>query len=157
MSAATRPESVPALALEKALLQFEICACDDTLAELETVLKRAKFDRYVPPDIRQEFVAGFRQRVTKIAVAQTVTDCIDPKDIPVAHGFSRKQGASPGSEDKAQRRLIASPIGRVEPRGFTGAHGCCAQDRRAKQDCAAFRCNAVIGRGRRALRPKTHV
>ena len=80
VSAAIRPESVPALALEKALLQFEICACDDTLAELETVLKRAKFDRYVPPDIRQEFVAGFRQRVTKIAVAQTVTDCIDPND-----------------------------------------------------------------------------
>jgi len=35
VSAAIRPESIPALALEKALLQFEICASDETLAELE--------------------------------------------------------------------------------------------------------------------------
>ncbi len=73
VSAAIRPESVPALALEKALLQFEVCACDETLAELETVLKRPKFDRYVLPEIRQEFTTGFRQRVTKIPVTQTVT------------------------------------------------------------------------------------
>lgn len=80
MSAAIRPESVPALALEKALLQFEVCVCDDTLAELETVLQRPKFDRYVVPDIRREFVAGLRRRVTRIADIQTVTDCVDPKD-----------------------------------------------------------------------------
>jgi putative PIN family toxin of toxin-antitoxin system len=80
VSAAIRPESVPALALEKALLQFEVCACDETLAELETVLKRPKFDNYVRPELRQEFVAGFRQRVTTITVVHTVTDCIDPKD-----------------------------------------------------------------------------
>jgi hypothetical protein len=47
VSVVIRPESVPALALEKALLQFEICASDETLAELETVLMRPKFDPYV--------------------------------------------------------------------------------------------------------------
>jgi predicted nucleic acid-binding protein len=72
VSAAICPESVPALALEKALLQFEVCACDDTLAELETVLQRSKFDRYVAPDVRREFVAGLRHRVARIAVMQTV-------------------------------------------------------------------------------------
>lgn len=80
VSAAIRPESVPALALEKALLQFEICASDETLTELETVLMRPKFDPYVRTDLRREFVAGFRERVTMIAVDQTMTDCIDPKD-----------------------------------------------------------------------------
>lgn len=80
VSAAIRPESVPALALEKALLQFEICASDETLTELETVLMRPKFDRYVPTDLRKEFVTGFRERVTMIAVDQAVTDCNDPKD-----------------------------------------------------------------------------
>jgi len=80
VSAAIRPESVPALALEKALLQFEICASDETLAELETVLMRPKFDPYVRTDLRREFVTGFRERVTMIAVDQTVTDCADPKD-----------------------------------------------------------------------------
>jgi len=80
VSTAIRPESVPALALEKALLQFEICASDETLAELETVLMRPKFDPYVRTDWRREFIAGFRQRVTMIAVDRIVTDCADPKD-----------------------------------------------------------------------------
>jgi len=80
VSAAIRHESVPALALEKALLQFEICASDEAVAELETVLMRPKFDRYVRTDLRREFVTGFRERVTMIAVDQTVTDCADPKD-----------------------------------------------------------------------------
>ncbi len=35
VSAVIRPESVPALAVEKALLQFDVCACDETLSELE--------------------------------------------------------------------------------------------------------------------------
>lgn len=80
VSAAIRPESVPALALEKALLQFELCACDETLAEVEAVLMRSKFDSYVRPELRREFVTGFRQQATMIAVEQIVTDCIDPKD-----------------------------------------------------------------------------
>jgi len=42
ISAAICPQSIPALALEKAFLLFEVCACVETLAELETVLLRAK-------------------------------------------------------------------------------------------------------------------
>lgn len=80
VSAAIRPESVPALALEKALMHFEVCASDDTLAELETVLMRPKFDAYVAVDVRLAFIAGFRQRAIRVVVAQTVTDCPDPKD-----------------------------------------------------------------------------
>jgi hypothetical protein len=38
VSAALRPDSVPALAVEKALLYFEVCASDETWAEFETVL-----------------------------------------------------------------------------------------------------------------------
>jgi len=41
---------------------------------------RPKFDRYVRTGLRQEFVAEFRQRVTMLAVDQTITDCADPKD-----------------------------------------------------------------------------
>ena len=80
VSAAIRPESVPALALEKALLQFEVYACDETLAEVETVLMRSKFDSYVEPDLRREFVVGFRRQFSIIAVDQIVTDCIDRKN-----------------------------------------------------------------------------
>lgn len=80
VSAAIRPESVPALAFEKALLQFEVCASYETLAELSTVLMRSKFDRYAARGLRQAFVDGFRQHATLIAVTQVVTDCADPKD-----------------------------------------------------------------------------
>jgi len=80
VSAAIRPESVPALALEKAFLQFEVCVSNETFAELEAVLMRPKFDRYITTELRLEFIDGFRQQVTNISVTHKVTDCIDPKD-----------------------------------------------------------------------------
>lgn len=78
VSAAIRPESIPALALERAFLLFEVCVCTETLAELEKVLLRTKFDRYAELTEREAFIAGFRERA--VPVSQTVTDCPDPKD-----------------------------------------------------------------------------
>jgi putative PIN family toxin of toxin-antitoxin system len=80
VSAAIRPESIPALALEKAFLLFEVCVCAETLAELETVLLRDKFDRYLDRAEREVFIAGFRECALMLPVSQTVTDCPDPKD-----------------------------------------------------------------------------
>ncbi len=80
VSAAIRPDSVPALAVEKAFLNYDVCVCRETLAELTTVLSRSKFDRYAPPQQRADFVAGFRERAVLINVASTVADCVDPKD-----------------------------------------------------------------------------
>lgn len=80
VSAAIRPDSVPALALEKALLMFEVCISEETLKELETVLSRSKFDRYMPAPQRSNFVSGFRAHTALIDVKQEVSDCPDPKD-----------------------------------------------------------------------------
>jgi hypothetical protein len=80
VSAAILPESIPALALEKALLHFELCASAVTLAELETVLMRPKFDRYITPDLRQSFIEGYRTHAALHVVTQTVNDCVDPAD-----------------------------------------------------------------------------
>lgn len=80
VSAAIRPESIPALAVEKAWLQFDVCASEETWAELQTVLMRSKFDRYVTPELRQAFLQGFRRRAVSIAVTEAVVDCADPKD-----------------------------------------------------------------------------
>lgn len=80
VSAAIRPESIPALALEKALLNFEVCASEQTLAELAAVLLRRKFDRYAPMKMRQAFLDGFRERTILFCVTQEVSDCTDPKD-----------------------------------------------------------------------------
>ena len=80
VSAAIRPDSVPALAVEKALLYFEVCASDETWTELETVLLRLRFDPYAALKARRGFLHGLRSRLSVIAVTQTVTDCPDPKD-----------------------------------------------------------------------------
>jgi putative PIN family toxin of toxin-antitoxin system len=80
VSAAILPESTPALALEKAWLHFELCVSAATLAELETVLMRSKFDRYASAAIRQAFIAGICQYARSVTVEQEVNDCPDPAD-----------------------------------------------------------------------------
>ena len=80
VSAAIRPDSVPALALEKALQNFDVSVSQNTLAELATVLLRSTFDRYALPQQRDDFLAGFRARAVVVEVTMTVRDCIDPKD-----------------------------------------------------------------------------
>ena len=80
ISAAIRPQSTPALALEKALLAFEVCASGSTLAELKRVLMAERFERYRPLASREQFLEGFVQRACRFEVSITVTDCRDPGD-----------------------------------------------------------------------------
>ena len=80
VSAAIRPQSVPALALQKALLHHELCAPEATFAELQDVLSRSKFDRYAAAKTRQAFVEGLLLYVRRVDVRQVVNDCSDPKD-----------------------------------------------------------------------------
>lgn len=80
VSAAIRPGSVPALAVHKALMHFDVCVSGATWLELETVLSRAKFDAYLPLVARQAFVEGLREHVTFVDAPAAVTDCVDPAD-----------------------------------------------------------------------------
>ena len=80
VSAAIRPESVPALALERALLHYDVCASQATFAELQSVLLRPKFDRYASLAARQAFVQGLSRHLQMMEVTQQITDCADPKD-----------------------------------------------------------------------------
>lgn len=80
VSAAIRPQSVPALALERALLHYEVCASQATFAELQDVLLRSTFDRYASPETRQTFVEGLLRHLRRVEVTQLVNECSDPKD-----------------------------------------------------------------------------
>jgi putative PIN family toxin of toxin-antitoxin system len=80
VSAALRPDSVPALALEKALLDYDACVSPATLEELRAVLSRSKFDAYLPMALRMDFIEGYRERAFAFEVTETVGDCVDPKD-----------------------------------------------------------------------------
>ena len=80
VSAAIRPDSIPAIEQEKSLLDFDVCVSQETLAELELVLGRSKFDRYAPKAQRENFLSGFREQATMVNVSIIVTDCPAPKD-----------------------------------------------------------------------------
>ena len=85
MSAALRIGSVPHQALLKALASCDVCASAETLAELEQVLDRDKFDRYLDRELRRSFVALMRRHVHLFAVQDADREaveppCRDPKD-----------------------------------------------------------------------------
>jgi uncharacterized protein len=85
VSAALRIGSVPHQALLKALSSCDVCASADTLAELQDVLSRKKFDRYLDRESRLGFVALMRRHVNLYAVEDAEMEaalppCRDPKD-----------------------------------------------------------------------------
>lgn len=85
VSAALRVGSTPHRALAGALATAEVCVSASTLAELDLVLGRPKFDRYLAPEGRLAFVAVVREHavcyeVTAEHEARATPPCRDPKD-----------------------------------------------------------------------------
>ena len=83
VSAALRVGSIPHRALLHALSESDVCASVATLAELDMVLSRPKFDRYQTIAVRMEFAALLRRYVRLFAVADDVSvvpACRDAKD-----------------------------------------------------------------------------
>jgi putative PIN family toxin of toxin-antitoxin system len=85
VGAALQVGSVPHRALGHALSAGYVCASAATLAELEKVLLRSKFDRYALRDVRVEFLEVFRRQVHLFAVSDAEEAdvnplCRDPKD-----------------------------------------------------------------------------
>jgi uncharacterized protein len=85
VSAALRPGSNPHRVLSKALATSDVCASLETLAELERVLGREKFDMYLDRVARMEFVGLMRHQSHIFAVdeaehARLEPSCRDPKD-----------------------------------------------------------------------------
>lgn len=85
VSAALRVGSTPHQALALALSTGEVCVSVSTLAELDAVLMRPKFDAYQSRDVRRAFLAMVRKHATLVLVsaddeAKAVPVCRDPKD-----------------------------------------------------------------------------
>lgn len=68
VGAALKPASVPQRALLQALARCDVCASAQTLVELEQVMQRDKFDRYLNRETRLDFVAVLRQAMHFFAV-----------------------------------------------------------------------------------------
>ncbi len=85
ISAALRPASTPRQALLTAVASATLCASPATLAELEQVLMRDKFDRYLDQTSRREFLDLYRRhtRLFNVTEAEEKTlpqACRDPRD-----------------------------------------------------------------------------
>jgi putative PIN family toxin of toxin-antitoxin system len=58
----------------------QLLVSDDTLAELEEVLRRSKFDRYVSRALREQFLTILPTFVTRVAIVERIEACRDPRD-----------------------------------------------------------------------------
>ena len=81
VSAVLRPQSQPNVALKKAQNVGTLLVSPNTWLELETVLSRPKFNRYITLEERQNFLLDFSQTVELILTDSFSTkECRDPKD-----------------------------------------------------------------------------
>ena len=82
ISGLIHPQSVPADALRKALLECDVFVSRETWGELQDVLFRPKFDRYFddPTLTREQFLDYYEAKAILCEVSSVVTDCGDPKD-----------------------------------------------------------------------------
>lgn len=85
ISAALRNGSTPDMALTRGFAGCEVCVSTETLTELEEVLGRKKFDRYLGRESRQDFIAALRESALVISsfhrdLGDLPTTCRDSKD-----------------------------------------------------------------------------
>ena len=80
VSAALFPLSHPGQAFEIVRSQGSLIASAETLAEINDVLKRPRFDRYLRWMLREEFLEELGQTATLVEITQTIRACRDPKD-----------------------------------------------------------------------------
>lgn len=81
VSALLFPSSVPNQALQKALQTSEILMSFPVWSELEDVMNRPKFNRYISAKDRKEFLQDFYHLITPFnKITEKFTDCRDSKD-----------------------------------------------------------------------------
>lgn len=80
ISAVLLPRSVPRQAFDLAFIQGIVLVSESTLDELDEVLRRPRFERYIPEDERLQFLTNFIQDTMVVEVIEAITDCRDPKD-----------------------------------------------------------------------------
>lgn len=80
VSALLSENSVPGQAFHAALDCGVLLLSQATIEELREVLSRAKFDRYLTREEREQFLLVFLQESTVIEIAEDVQACRDPKD-----------------------------------------------------------------------------
>lgn len=80
ISAVLLPRSAPRQAVDLAFARGIVLASVDTIDELDEVLRRPKFDRYLREEERLLFLTAFIRDAKVIQVTEKLTECRDPED-----------------------------------------------------------------------------
>ena len=80
IGAVLSPRSVPRQAFDLAFLLGIVLVSDAILVEVDDVLRRPKFERYVSEEDRLQFLAKFVGDARIVEVMEVITDCRDSKD-----------------------------------------------------------------------------
>jgi hypothetical protein len=80
VSAVLLPRSVPRQTVDLAFVRGIVLASADTIGELDEVLRRSKFNRYLREEERLLFLAAFIRDAKVVDVTERLTECRDPKD-----------------------------------------------------------------------------
>lgn len=80
ISAVLLPGSKPDHALRKAQDLGELLASESMWLELEQVLARPKFNRYITLEERNDFLLDLSETIHFINVTEQINECRDPKD-----------------------------------------------------------------------------
>ena len=83
VSAIVAPHSIPRQAVDRVLDNGVLLFSAPTIAELEEVLRRPKFDHYVSREERVLFLSQLRALAEFVPIIQLVRECRDPKDDKV--------------------------------------------------------------------------
>jgi uncharacterized protein len=80
VSAVLLPASVPRRAFDAAAARGKLLVSEATVAELDEVLRRPKFNKYISEEKRLEFLAALIQVAEEVEITESVTACRDPED-----------------------------------------------------------------------------
>jgi putative PIN family toxin of toxin-antitoxin system len=80
VSAMLLPLSVPRRALDRAMLEGRILISAATITELNEVIHRPGFDKYLSEEERVEFLTTLVNEAELVNVVDKVTDCRDAED-----------------------------------------------------------------------------
>ncbi len=83
ISALLFENSKPAQALRYALANGEVLLSLELIEELNEVLGRERFNRYVTSEAREEFLEALVERSVLVEIIENVQECRDPKDDKV--------------------------------------------------------------------------
>lgn len=124
VSALLFPRSVPRQAFDVAVLQGRLLVSEETIAELDQVLRRPKFDKYMSESQRLEFLSALVREAEVIEGVDVVTECRDPRDNQFLELALSGQGSHIVTGDADLRVLHPfQGIAIVDPKTFLAMAG----------------------------------